>query len=241
VGMCIALHSKCSYTTRLRCDTGCQVDLCIVDLLNEYLFFGSSLNTCHVFHFAIDICTICDLSTTEEYDPAMMRCLEHVLPSTACKYSDILEVFQDPADSCARLLAEPDYDSKLALYKTLPTNTSGSCKTHGGVCPFQKHQSLLRVQGPPCPDWSTANTKGADHKGLKGPRLPTLFAAAAKARVAGSTMTVVENVKGMPLYLLEDAYSPTTTWIERTLCPGMTGFGYIARLRTSGVEQLSCK
>ena len=148
------------------------------------------------------------------------------LPAETCVFADVLEVWGRPDAVSDHFDSMQGYEAKLQTAKSLPRWTHGWCLSHNDWCPLQ--QSRLRVQGPPCVDWSQAGSG----KGIDGPFFKTLLAAGAKADLTSPSLNVVENVTGLPFSVLQDCYGPRFSWQAATVCPSDVGFAGIARTRT---------
>ena len=157
-----------------------------------------------------------------------MRCsASWSLPSSCCKFRDILDIWDKPAEDVrADIQAFELLQEKVDYVRRLPRNSSGWCHAHGCYCPFRK--SKLRVQGPPCPDWSTAGQR----RGEQGPHLPPLLAAGAKTQETSPDVVVVENVPAFPLDLAQMCYGEAYTFYQTYHSPESVGFDFVARHRT---------
>ena len=94
----------------------------------------------------------------------------------------------------------------------------------------------MRVQGPPCPDFSSAGKR----LGVAGPRLPALLAAGAKSDALAVPVLVVENVPGFPVSLAEAVYGPRYKWHGMMLEPAMVGFEMMSRTRCLSFMSSCC-
>ena len=148
-------------------------------------------------------------------------------PSDVCQFSNILQIWGDPALVNDHFEKELTYDDKLKLAKSLQCYTHGWCYTHNQFCPFQKSRS--RVQGPPCPDWSPAGKR----RGVQGPDLPTMLASGRKSELTCTHVVTVENAKKLPQWLVEDAYGGEYSWVYTQQTPALVGFEFMSRERTA--------
>ncbi|CAE7223083.1 Trank1 [Symbiodinium sp. CCMP2592] len=165
--------------------------------------------------------------TATEFDPTMRRLLTTSLMADCCVFSDILEIWgDDTTSSQAAIVQCCSFEEKLLLTRRLARKTHGYCFTHDRLCPFAS-EAKVRVQGPPCPDFSKIGSR----TGLAGPRLPALLAAGAKADAVRSAVLLLENVPEFPLDLAEAAYGPRYTWYGQLQDPSMVGFECTARPR----------
>ena len=143
-----------------------------------------------------------------------------------CQFSNILEIWGDPAHVNLEFGKKNKYQSKLNLAWGLKCYTHGWCEAHQTFCEFRK--SSARIQGPPCPDWSPAGL----HRGIQGPDFPTMLAAGRKANLTESNVCTVENSKRLPLDVVQDAYGDQYSWIYTHQDPSLVGFEFMARERT---------
>ena len=148
------------------------------------------------------------------------------LPETTCVFRDVLEVWGQPSVVSDYLDNQSGYEDKVMSARALPRWTYGWCLAHNCWCPFR--QSRLRVQGPPCVDWSPAGLG----LGIEGPFFKTLLAAGSKCDLTSPCVCLVENVPQLPLSVLQDAYGPRFEWRSRTVCPADVGFSCVSRRRT---------
>ena len=114
----------------------------------------------------------------------------------------------------------------LVLGRSLPCVNCGFCHKHGRFCPFFQ-RAEVRVQGPPCPDFSAMGNRA----GVHGQHMPAILAGGAKASAGKSAMVIVENVPGFPLHLAESAYDGYD-FVESLQEPYMVGFEFMSRART---------
>ena len=157
----------------------------------------------------------------------MRKSLSTSLSSECCLFSDILEIWgQNPKVTNQVFMNCKSFDEKVLLARGLSRSTHGYCYTHGQACAFQSG-AKVRVQGPPCPDFSSAGKR----LGVDGPRLPAILAAGAKADAVASPALVVENVPGFPLQLAEAVYGPRFVWQGLMQEPSMVGFDMMCRTR----------
>ena len=150
--------------------------------------------TCH-FHLLSLLLTFLRVKQmrSEELDANMRYSTSLSMPLTTCQFGNILEVWGD-ADAAHNALMElQDYDSRLAAAHQWPLFSTGWCHTHGQQCHFAR--SMVRVQGPPCPDYSLCGKR----RGVEGKTFPALLAAGAKARATNAALCIVENVPGSVL------------------------------------------
>ena len=156
-----------------------------------------------------------------------MRCARQRLSDQTCCFTNALDIWGDGSAVNEELSHKGTYADKLHHVWDISRQSYGYCLSHEAMCPIGK--SRCRVQGPPCPDWSRA----AAGKRLRedGKRLPTLLAAGARADHTQSAATGVENVPGLPIWIIEDAYGPRFSWIQTYMMPSFVGFDFIARKR----------
>ena len=158
----------------------------------------------------------------------MRRSLSCYLPTHCCLFGDILDVFEDSQKVSATILACETFEQKVYVANQAKRQTHAFCHRHERLCPFNQG-AQIRVQGPPCPDFSTAGKRA----GLQGPRMPAVLAAGAKTGIAQPALTIVENVPAFPLQLACAAYGEDYTWTETLQDPGMVGFEFMARSRSA--------
>ena len=147
------------------------------------------------------------------------------LSPTTCVFKDILEIFGEPGSVAAYFDSLSGYENMLASARNMQRWSHGWCLTHNTWCPFR--QSRLRVQGPPCVDWSAAGLRG----GVEGPFFKTLLAAGAKTDLTAPCLSLLENVPGLPMSVVQDCYGPSFAWQSLVLSPADVGFGGVARTR----------
>lgn len=164
-------------------------------------------------------------SVAKEFDDSMRSAATALIPADSCVFDDILEIWGDPREVKEVLNNCEGYENKLKQSASLPIYSHAWCHKHQNNCHLGTGKP--RVQGPPCPDWSSAGLK----KGLEGVHLACALAGGAKARATLSPAVVVENVPRMPQFLLEDSYGPEMNWAKFIVCPGDVGFEMIARER----------
>ena len=149
------------------------------------------------------------------------------LPSSCCKFQNILDVWNAPPEEVsATVQSLGSLQEQLEYVNSLPLNGQGWCETHARYCAYA--QSDLRVQGPPCPDWSRAGLR----LGVKGPNFPPLLAAGAKTKVTAPRCVIVENVPGFPKDLAQACYGSNYVWRQTFKKPEEVGFEFVARTRT---------
>ena len=149
------------------------------------------------------------------------------LGPSCCRFTDILEIWDTPAQDARRQIMSLDsFEEQVDYARRLPRRSTGWCEAHGCHCPFTN--SKLRVQGPPCPDWSTAGKR----MGTQGQHLAPLLACGIKTQVTSPDVVVVENVPAFPLEVAGRAYGPCYTWLQTYQEPVNVGFDFVARHRT---------
>ena len=158
----------------------------------------------------------------------MARAAKSMLPSSACMFTDVLDLWGPSSGVSQQLQQMESYEDMLATAWRLPCLCSGWCSTHERFCPYaDEFHTRPRIQGPPCPDWSAAGQR----KGLAGVHMAATLAGARKASWTRAPLCVVENVPGFPDSLVADAYGPEFSWTSMRLCPDDVGFEFIARER----------
>ena len=157
----------------------------------------------------------------------MRACGSFCLPASTCQFKDILEIWGQPAAVQDFLTAFPDPATKVAASKQLGRYTVGWCCAHHRWCPFQQ-ESSVRVQGPPCIDWSPAGKR----LGSAGEHFPTLLASGSKADMVDTSVGILENVPTVPLQLVEQVFGPKFDVVQTWQAPWEVGFDFIARNRT---------
>ena len=162
----------------------------------------------------------------QELDPAMRLCANFHLPEDVCQFGNILEIWGCPDLAATTLQNLGSYEERVGAAHNWPTQATGYCYRHDQQCPYAR--SHLRVQGPPCPDYSLCGRR----KGTDGPTFPALLAAGAKARLAGSSLVIVENVPGLPMEVVQDVYGDAYDCTAVMLDPAHAGFDCVARPRT---------
>ena len=189
--------------------------------------------------FRVVFCAVCLLSgqldqplPAKEYDASMRALLVPRLAPTTCVFKDILEIWGQPEAVGEALDSIRGYQSKVHFASALPRWTHGWCEAHQCWCPYR--QSRVRVQGPPCVDWSNAGCMS----GVDGPFFKTLLASGAKSDLTAPALNIVENVPGMPLDVLRDCYGPVFSWTQSSVKPADVGFSGISRTRTDCVSSL---
>ncbi|CAE7632926.1 unnamed protein product, partial [Symbiodinium sp. CCMP2456] len=160
-----------------------------------------------------------------ESDEAMRRSLSTFLPDSACVFGNVLQVFRDAQEASEAIRLRATLQEKVACARSLPCVNCGFCYKHGRFCPFFQ-RAEVRVQGPPCPDFSAMGNRA----GVHGQHLPAILAGGAKASAGKSAMVIVENVPGFPLHLAEAAYDGYD-FVESLQEPYMVGFEFMSRTR----------
>ena len=164
--------------------------------------------------------------SAQEIDANMRRSVRWHLPHSCCVFQDILEVWDMPAERAAEIRRLQKLPDQLAYAQGLPRNAFGWCEAHQAYCSFTK--SNLRVQGPPCPDWSTAGQR----LGTQGQHFAPLLAAGAKTQVTQPDTVIVENVAAFPVDLASLVYGPEYSWCQTFQRPASVGFEFVSRHRT---------
>ena len=165
---------------------------------------------------------------TQELDTNMRSLLRARLPPTTCVFRDILEIWGDGAEVSAYLDSFTDPEQKFRAMEQLPVWTHGWCEAHQMWCPYQ--QSRVRVQGPPCTDWSQAGLG----QGVWGPMFKTLMASGKKAARTQAHACVVENVPQLDTQVMEACYSSKFDWVRTLQRPAQVGYAAVARERSAG-------
>ena len=176
---------------------------------------------------------LCSIVPLKEYDSKMRASAVFGLGPRACdvcQFSNILEIWGDPARVNQVFQQNYQYESKLSVARNLDCCSHGWCEAHHKFCEFKK--SRARIQGPPCPDWSQAGK----HRGIQGPDFPTMLAAGRKANLTDSNVCVVENSKRLPSKVVQDAYGDEYSWVYTHQDPSLVGFEFMARERTGLLE-----
>ena len=155
----------------------------------------------------------------------MRRLLQPRLPPTTCVFRDILEIWGNGEQVSQYFAQFPDPGKKLSAAQQLPVWTHGWCLAHEAWCPY--HQYRMRVQGPPCTDWSKAGLG----QGAYGPMFTTLLASGSKAQLTEPHVCLVENVGQMDDDVFRSCYGPMFSWHRRLQCPADVGFACVARER----------
>ena len=156
----------------------------------------------------------------------MRRSLSTFLPDSACVFGNVLQVFRDAQEASEAIRLRATLQEKVACARSLPCVNCGLCHKHGRFCPFFQ-RAEVRVQGPPCPDFSAMGNRA----GVHGQHMPAILAGGAKASAGKSAMVIVENVPGFPLHLAESAYDGYD-FVESLQEPYMVGFEFMSRART---------
>ena len=151
----------------------------------------------------------------------MRSLLRSRLPPTTCVFRDILELWGESGQVSAYQPAD-----KFHAAQALPLWTHGWCESHEMWCPFQ--QSRLRVQGPPCTDWSRAGLG----QGVCGPMFATLLASGRKAEASNIHACIVENVPQLDGQVHRACYGPKFDWQRELQQPAQVGYSCIARDRS---------
>ena len=134
----------------------------------------------------------CNDQTLRKFDPVMREFATDRLPSTTCIFSNILDLWGDPQSVEQCLGAHASFSAKVGAARSWPRYSHGWCLRHHRWCPYTN--SECRVQGPPCPDWSSAGNRA----GVAGKDLPTLLAGGAKMDLTQPCIGVIENSTHMP-------------------------------------------
>ena len=185
--------------------------------------------------FSITLCLLsCCPAPTEEFDEAMRCSPSASLPESACVFGDVLQIFQDAHEASEVIRSRATLQEKVACARDLPRVNCSFCYNHGRFCPFFQGAEV-RVQGPPCPDFSAMGNRA----GLHGQHMPAILAGGAKASAGKSALVIVENVPGFPLHLAEAAYEGYE-FVESLQEPHMVGFEFMSRTRTE-LSQRFCK
>lgn len=170
------------------------------------------------------------LPPTKEYDQRMRASAMFALQKTSmstCQFSNIMEIWGNHEEAIYKLNQCCTYSEKVDMANKLPTFSHGWCYTHGQMCPYMV--SRLRVQGPPCPDWSPAGLR----RGVDGKDFPVLLAGGRKTDSTQTAVAVLENAKKFPLGVIEDVYGKNYSWVYTQQDPALVGFEFISRERTS--------
>ena len=164
----------------------------------------------------------------------MRLCSNFHMPADLCQFGNILEIWGDP-DAVQASLADLTYEERLCCAHGWPLRSTGFCYTHQRQCAYNAG-CHVRVQGPPCPDYSAAGLR----RGASGPTFPTMLAAGAKSRLTRSALVVLENVCGLPEEVVADAFGPDYTLSSFAQSPSDVGFDCVARPRTGSLIQDEC-
>ena len=161
----------------------------------------------------------------------MRHCAQWRLPEGACQFGNILDIWGCASAAQQGLNILGTYESRVEASHQWPLQPSGFCYTHQQACPYARPTTAatVRIQGPPCPDYSAAGRR----QGVSGPTFATLLAAGAKCRLTSPCLAVVENVPGLPTQVVKEVYGSGYRCVRADLCPGDAGFKAVSRPRTA--------
>ena len=157
----------------------------------------------------------------------MRRCAQQRLPAEVCQFGNILDIWGSPSIVEEQLSVLGTYEARLAASHQWPLQPCGFCYTHQRMCPYARSGVTVRIQGPPCPDFSAAGRR----RGVEGPTFGALLAAGAKARLTSPALTVVENVPGLSTDVVREVFGSGYKCARAELSPEDAGFDAIARHR----------
>lgn len=171
----------------------------------------------------------------EELCPIMQQCVAPLLSRNTCRFWSVHDIFEDSDIYYRDVMNQPDLESKIWHVWSLPLKSHAWCITHNQLCPIRTG-ATTRVGGPPCPDWSSANQRSNDQKGLLGPSLPTVLSFGRKTDYCETTLVCLENVRRFANALPPKTFGPHYQWGSAAVEPSMVGFNFISRPRKSESE-----
>ena len=166
-------------------------------------------------------------NVAKEIDDVMRGAAQQHLHPTTCVFKDILDIWCDAGEAKTRLNSLSSYPDKVAAAWQLPCSLWGYCFQHGQYCCYHGGEERLRVQGPPCVDWSTAGNQ----RGISGENFPTMLAAGAKANATATSLVALENVVPLPPQVVTDSFGNRFDFRHAVLSPAQVGFEFMSRDR----------